>query len=159
MTGVTPITAVAKWARMANGDQCDKRERLRELNTKGYYLLVALSFIYFRNWNSLIVRLSVIFTAVAAAFPLQDLKVFFGECWLEFVRVFKILLLAAAVVLIVIALARPAKSGTQSAPGPQANTHSPRRSKIWEQLGNKNPRKRHIGRGAETKGFTGLKSS
>jgi len=49
----------------------DIRERLKDLNTKAYYLLVALSFIYSTNpaWE---VKVALGLTAFVAVVPVQD---------------------------------------------------------------------------------------
>lgn len=47
------------------------RKRLAELNTKAYYLLVALSFLYSRN-ATLSLKLALTFTAIVAVLPVQD---------------------------------------------------------------------------------------
>jgi hypothetical protein len=47
------------------------RERLKDLNTKAYYLLVALSFVYRMN-PTLSLKLAFSLTAFVAVFPLQD---------------------------------------------------------------------------------------
>lgn len=47
------------------------RDRLKELNTKAYYLLVALSFLY-RASSSVLLKLALTLTAIVAVLPLQD---------------------------------------------------------------------------------------
>jgi len=47
------------------------RARITELNTKTYYLLVALSFIYRTN-PALSLKLAITLTAVVAVLPVQD---------------------------------------------------------------------------------------
>lgn len=50
------------------------RCRLRDLNTKAYYLLVALSFIYGRgNEGACSLKIALSLTAVSAVLPVQDL--------------------------------------------------------------------------------------
>jgi hypothetical protein len=74
------------------------KKRLGDLNTKGYYLLVALSFLYFRGGTSgisLQLKLALTLTSLAAVLPLQDF--FKGKiCWLLFALWFKVFLLSAA---------------------------------------------------------------
>ena len=49
------------------------RERLRDLNTKAYYLLVALSFIYGKaNEGSWSLKVALALTAFVAVLPVQD---------------------------------------------------------------------------------------
>jgi hypothetical protein len=47
------------------------RDRLTALNTKGYYLLVALSFLYSKN-PTLSLKLALTLTAIVAVLPVQD---------------------------------------------------------------------------------------
>ena len=89
-----------------NGDDQRKeiRERLRELNTKSYYLLVALSFLLVLgrdpksgNWlhSPFPIQLALTSTALAAVAPLQD---FFStvKWWLGAARWFKVVALCFA---------------------------------------------------------------
>jgi hypothetical protein len=65
------------------------RDRLRDLNTKAYYLLVALSFVYGTSSGSRWLRAALALTAVVAVLPLQDyIKT---APMLELVRKFKII--------------------------------------------------------------------
>src|SRR5215467_458661 len=48
------------------------RERIKDLNTKAYYLLVALSFIYRTNSGSRLLKMALSLTAVVAVLPVQD---------------------------------------------------------------------------------------
>jgi hypothetical protein len=49
------------------------RDRLRDLNTKAYYLLVALSFIYGKaNEGSWSLKVALSLTAFVAVLPVQD---------------------------------------------------------------------------------------
>lgn len=77
---------------------CAIGKRLGDLNTKAYYLLVALSFLYFRGGTSgtaLQLKLALTLTSLAAVLPLQDF--FKGKiCWLWFALWFKVVLLSAA---------------------------------------------------------------
>ena len=50
------------------------RCRLKDLNTKAYYLLVALSFIYGRSNESVCsLKIALSLTAISAVLPVQDL--------------------------------------------------------------------------------------
>jgi hypothetical protein len=75
-------------------------KRLRDLNMKAYYLLVALSFLCFHGSApgvgiSLSLKWALTLTSVAAVFPLQDF--FPGNiCWLRFARWLKVSLLTVA---------------------------------------------------------------
>lgn len=51
------------------------RKRLGDLNTKGYYLLVALSFIYRSDSATWLLKLAFTLTALAVVPPVQDLTV------------------------------------------------------------------------------------
>lgn len=56
-----------------NADLIEIRNRLRDLDTKAYYLLVALSFIYGRgNEGVRSLKLALSLTAISAVLPLQD---------------------------------------------------------------------------------------
>lgn len=83
---------------MAEQLKLDIRERLRDLNTKGYYLLVALGFIYRPGNHIVLLKWAIILTAIVSVFPIQDyIK---SEEWLSRIRDFKILGLITALVLI-----------------------------------------------------------
>ena len=74
----------------------DIRVRLRDLNTKAYYLLVALSFLYFRQASApVVLKFAIGLTAAAAVIPLRDYGVD-SESWLRLVRWFKVVCLSAA---------------------------------------------------------------
>jgi hypothetical protein len=72
------------------------RDRLRDLNTKAYYLLVALSFVYRTNSATWALKLAFALTAIVAVAPVQDFtdSVF----WLKLIRNGKIALLGAALI-------------------------------------------------------------
>lgn len=74
------------------------RDRLRDLNTKAYYLLVALSFIYSKKPTSSL-KWAFTLTALVAVLPLQDFADWFN-CPRTFggFRVFKVVCLLAALV-------------------------------------------------------------
>lgn len=80
----------------------DVRKRLESLNTKAYYLLVAFSFLYFRQQTSPTVpfKLALTLTSVAAILPVQD---FLSESdvALECARWAKVSLLFAALLFTV----------------------------------------------------------
>jgi hypothetical protein len=48
------------------------RERLKDLNTKAYYLLVALSFVYRTSSRSSSLKWAFVLTAFVAVLPVQD---------------------------------------------------------------------------------------
>ena len=71
------------------------KERLRDLNTKAYYLLVALCFLYRTNVAGSL-KAAMVLTALTAVLPLQDILKSKRE--LEFVRWGKVSLLFVALV-------------------------------------------------------------
>ncbi|MGB8885473.1 MAG: hypothetical protein WCC87_02055 [Candidatus Korobacteraceae bacterium] len=75
------------------------RERIKDLNIKAYYLLVALSFIYRTSSGSHSLKWAFALTAVAAVFPVQDYVE--SAFWLECFRAVKVIFLAAALVFTV----------------------------------------------------------
>lgn len=85
------------------------RSRLGDLNTKAYYLLVALSFIYVRaagtqstfRW----IKWALALTAVSAVLPLQDYPE--RRLWLEMFRLFKVLCLTAALICTLVWIISP----------------------------------------------------
>jgi hypothetical protein len=75
------------------------RERIKDLNTKAYYLLVALSFIYRTSSGSHSLKSAFALTAIAAVLPVQDYVE--SAFWLECFRAVKVIFLAAALVFTV----------------------------------------------------------
>lgn len=73
------------------------RERIKDLNTKAYYLLVALSFVYRTSAASHLLKWALTLTALAAVLPVQDYVK--GTFWLEFFRAAKVIALAFALIL------------------------------------------------------------
>jgi hypothetical protein len=69
------------------------RDRLKDLNTKAYYLLVALSFVYTKN-QKLSLKLAFTLTALVAVLPVQDYVK--CECVLKVIRNIKVMFLALA---------------------------------------------------------------
>lgn len=70
------------------------RERIKDLNTKAYYLLVALSFIYITNSKSRSLKVALTLTALVAVLPLQDyIK---STLLLRILQAFKVLALVVA---------------------------------------------------------------
>jgi hypothetical protein len=70
------------------------RNRIKDLNTKAYYLLVALSFVYVRSPESRSLKLALTLTAITAVLPVQDyVKSPFS---LECLRTAKVICLTAA---------------------------------------------------------------
>ena len=76
-------------------DPTSIRERLKDLNTKAYYLLVALSFLYRTN-PSISLKLALTLTALVAVAPVQDYVT--SNKVLEGLRVFKVVALWGALV-------------------------------------------------------------
>ena len=72
------------------------RKRLGDLDTKGYYLLVALSFIYRSGPQAWLLKLAFTLTALAVVAPVQD----FTESgwWLRRMRDGKTLFLYGAMI-------------------------------------------------------------
>jgi hypothetical protein len=70
------------------------RDRIKDLNTKAYYLLVALSFVYRTSAASNLLKAAITLTAIVAVLPVQDLAK--TRCHLEIIRLVKIVLLIAA---------------------------------------------------------------
>jgi hypothetical protein len=70
------------------------RNRIRDLNTKAYYLLVAFSFVYVRSPESRSLKLALTLTAITAVLPVQDYIE--SSRWLECLRTAKVICLAAA---------------------------------------------------------------
>jgi hypothetical protein len=70
------------------------RDRLKDLNTKAYYLLVALSFIYRTSSASVSLKSAFTLTAIVAVLPLQDYVK--SDFWLKCFQVLKIVCLTAA---------------------------------------------------------------
>ncbi len=72
------------------------RDRLKELNTKAYYLLVALSFLYYRRSDAVAtsLKVAVTLTAMVAVAPVQDWVK--SDGLLEFIRRFKVACLIVA---------------------------------------------------------------
>ena len=70
------------------------RECIKDLNTKAYYLLVALSFIYRTSSGSHSLKWAFGLTAIAAVLPVQDYVK--SAFWLECFRAFKVIFLALA---------------------------------------------------------------
>jgi len=71
------------------------RERLTQLNTKAYYLVVALSFLY-REKPAFSFKLALTLTAIVGVLPVQDLLK--SSRALEIVRVCKVILLLVALI-------------------------------------------------------------
>ncbi len=74
------------------------RTRLTALNTKAYYLLVALSFLYYRQGQTAArsLKTALILTAFVAAVPVQDWVQ--RLCTLEWIRRQKVVFLCIAFV-------------------------------------------------------------
>jgi hypothetical protein len=79
-------------------DGAQMRERLTQLNTKAYYLLVALSFIYRPN-PALSYKTALTLTAIVAVLPVQDYfhpERAHSDRALSVIRWVKVILLTAA---------------------------------------------------------------
>jgi hypothetical protein len=72
------------------------RERIKDLNTKVYYLLVALSFIYRTNSQSHLLKFALTLTALVAVLPIQDYVE--STSLLAFIRALKVIGLFFALV-------------------------------------------------------------
>jgi|GEM_PF-5723988 len=73
------------------------RERIKDLNTKAYYLLVALSFIYRASASSYLLKWAFTLTALVAVLPVVDYVKYRSS--LGVIRLFKVIGLAAALVI------------------------------------------------------------
>ena len=73
------------------------RERIKELNTKAYYLLVALSFIYRTSSESHLLKWALTLVAISAVFPVLDYVK--STRLLEVIRGVKVIVMTAALVL------------------------------------------------------------
>jgi|SRR5579863_3513758 len=71
------------------------RGRLKDLNTKAYYLLVALSFIYRTSSGSSLLKWAFTLTAVVAVLPVQD---YVPSAFLSCIRLLKVIGLLAALI-------------------------------------------------------------
>lgn len=76
------------------------RERLRDINTKAYYLLVALSFIYSRTSATLALKWALTLTGIVAVLPVQDWIT--SRRTLEGIRIGKVACLVLALVFALI---------------------------------------------------------
>ena len=72
------------------------RERIKDLNTKAYYLLVALSFVYRYSQGAIPVKVAISLTVLSAILPVQDYVT--SARVLEWMRSAKVVLLTAALV-------------------------------------------------------------
>jgi hypothetical protein len=73
------------------------RERIKELNTKAYYLLVALSFIYRTNSESHLLKWALTLVAISAVFPVLDYVK--STNLLEIIRAIKVIFMTVALIL------------------------------------------------------------
>jgi hypothetical protein len=73
------------------------REHIKDVNTKAYYLLVALSFVYRASSASLLLKSALTLTALVAALPVQDYVE--SPRLLKFILALKVIFLAFAVAL------------------------------------------------------------
>jgi uncharacterized protein YlxW (UPF0749 family) len=98
------------------------RDRLKELNTKAYYLLVALSFVYSKNPTRSL-KWGLTLTALVAVLPVQD---YFGsELALNIIRCLKVALLTAAMIFTLVwvwSSATATAAAAQQKPAPPSAT-------------------------------------
>lgn len=77
------------------------RGRLKELNNKAYYLLIALSLIYRSTTEGTwMLKLALTFTAIVAVLPVQDYVN--SACVLQGIRFFKVAFLIASLVFMLV---------------------------------------------------------
>lgn len=77
------------------GQTNELRERLKDLNTKAYYLLVALAFIYSKNDAGFSLIFAITLTGLVAVLPLQDYAKA-DMTWLRRILIFKVIALTLA---------------------------------------------------------------
>ena len=73
------------------------RERIKDLNTKAYYLLVALSFIYGTSSKSHLLKWALTLVAISAVLPVLDYVK--STRLLEIIRALKVIVIIVALVL------------------------------------------------------------
>jgi predicted membrane protein len=72
------------------------RERIKDLNTKAYYLLVALSFIYRTSSESHLLKWALTLVAISAVFPVLDYVK--STYLLEIIRAMKVIFMTVALI-------------------------------------------------------------
>jgi predicted membrane protein len=72
------------------------RERIKDLNTKAYYLLVALSFIYRTSSESHLLKWALTLVAISAVFPVLDYVK--STHLLEIIRAMKVIFMTVALI-------------------------------------------------------------
>ena len=75
------------------------RERIRELNTKSYYLLAALSFVYRVGSESYLLKWALTLAAAAAVLPVLDYVQ--SRTSLEVIRASKVICMVLALVFLI----------------------------------------------------------
>lgn len=75
-------------------EQSPVRERIKDLNTKAYYLLVALSFVYGTSSESRLLKWALTLVAIVAVLPVQDYVE--SSSWLGLLRTLKVIALTGA---------------------------------------------------------------
>jgi hypothetical protein len=75
------------------------RERIKDLNTKSYYLLVALSFVYRMTSQSNLLKWALTLTAVAAVLPVLDYVK--STVSLEIIRPSKVICMVLALIFLI----------------------------------------------------------
>lgn len=99
------------------------RDRLKDLNIKAHYLLVALSFIYRSGSATWALKLAFILTAFVAVLPVQDISD--SALWLRRIRNVKIAFLIAALVFTLFWILSATGGAGVAAPSPTQGTASP----------------------------------
>jgi len=85
--------------RYATENKAILRQRITELNTKAYYMLATLGFLYSRGTGSDSLKLSISLTAISAVTPVVDfVKTTNG---LEILRAFKLICITLALVFMI----------------------------------------------------------
>jgi len=85
---------------MANAEPVPPiRERIRDLNTKSYYLLVALSFVYRAGSESHLLKWALTLTAAAAVLPVLDYVK--SRISLEVIRTSKVICMVLSLIFLI----------------------------------------------------------
>jgi hypothetical protein len=79
-------------------NQVPIRDRIKDLNAKSYYLLVALSFLYRASSSSHLLKWALSLVAVAAVLPVQDYVE--SKSGLEILRALKVTTITVALVCV-----------------------------------------------------------
>lgn len=76
------------------------RERIRDLNAKSYYLLIALSFVFGIHSGSTLLKCSLTLTSFTAVLPVVDYVR--SAFWLEIIRGVKVMGMVLALAFMII---------------------------------------------------------